>query len=191
MCKSHLSLSHCHPFLRLPVLLHGWNSSRDRTQLPLHGPAPHLVGLLVQLKLYNTLFRSLQHPHPHIHEHTCVCSHKSQVFLTFPYFAESNGFRCTSCGWISSSFSFLVNVLSHQKSDLKHFYTMKEKRESFDSENIFIYFFFNTIAASNILVLMFQREERRGKHSETSFHSYPQELYKKIFQSCSALWFGT
>lgn len=46
------SLSHYHPFLQLPVLLHGWDSSRDRTQLPLHGPAPHLVGLLMQLKLY-------------------------------------------------------------------------------------------------------------------------------------------
>lgn len=28
------------------------HSSRDRTQLPLHGPVPHFVGLLVQLKLY-------------------------------------------------------------------------------------------------------------------------------------------
>lgn len=133
------------------------HSSRDRTQLPLHGPAPHLVRLLVQLKLYIARVQDQAKPVSPAPEDpipssalcsiptymsTHVCSHKSQVFLTFPYSAKSNGFRCTSCGWTSSSFSFLVNVLNHQKSDLKHFYTMKEKRESFDSENIFIYFFF-------------------------------------------------
>lgn len=142
MCKSHLS--QCHPFLQLPISLPGW----DDSTAPMTGHSflftvlSHIlwgywswgwrVSLAVKTVYYscsgpsqsssigpNTLFRSLQ-PRP-IHEHTRVCTHKSQLFLNFPYFAKSIGFRCTSCGLMSSSFPFLLNVLNHQKGGLKHF----------------------------------------------------------------------
>lgn len=56
----------------------------------------------------------------------------------------------------------------------------EKKRILYDSENIF--YFLNIIAASNILVLMFQREKRKYKHSIISFHLPTQEILKKILQ---------
>jgi hypothetical protein len=50
---------------------------------------------------------------------------------------------------------------------LQVFIFMKKKKESFMI--VKIYLFFNTIAASNILVWMFQREERSPKHSMIRF----------------------
>lgn len=164
------SLSRCHPFLWLPVLMHGWDDSTAavighsfpftvlshilwgywswgwRVSLAVKTVIAHVQDKAKPAKPANPapedpIPSSALCSTPTIYMSTHVCTHKSQVFLTFPYFAKSNGFCWTSCGLISSSFFFLVNVLNHQKSDLKHFYTMKEKRESFDSENIFIYFF--------------------------------------------------